>query len=390
MGQRLLINWVYYHPIGHAIEAYRVAQAFRNSNPDLEIAVALNARTALELAPCVPAVDTVYAIDVDDVASPEGAQKAIAAVPRDWEYVYSDPRQGTPMGSDALDLIAQAFRSFLRAGLINDGWEIPDGYPSQHLTPLALDLPQEAKEFAQHFVSPAATARVSLLLSAGSDANRTPPLTFWHALIRHLMTEFTGAEIVLLGAFKPGRSVTQGIDRGAIDDLIHEFPTVCNAFDVGLLNQLAIAQRCNLHISPHTGMSFAIQSVGVPWLALAGGEIHEAVLNGVPFVSVYTDCPRYPCGPWFDPVKNAMLPECQERRGEERPFLCMTGERLTARLPDILRAARLLIEDRLSYQECVQAHYRAMLPRLGADEGAPIFFDWPRVMAEDFIFPRRT
>jgi len=390
MGQRLLINWVYYHPIGHAIEAYRVAQAFRNSNPDLEIAVALNARTALELAPCVPAVDTVYAIDVDDVASPEGAQEAIAAVPRDWEYVYSDPRQRASMGSDALDLIAQAFRSSLRAGLINDGWETPDGYPSQHLTPLALDLPKEAKAFAQHFVSPAATARVSLLLSSGSDANRTPPLTFWRALIRYLMAEFVGAEIVLLGAFKPGRSVTQGIDRGAIDDFIREFPTVRDAFDVGLLNQLAIAQRCNLHISPHTGMSFAIQSVGVPWLALAGGEIHEAVLNGVPFVSVYTDCPRYPCGPWFDPIKNAMLPECQARRADNQPFLCMTGERLTVRLPDILRAARLLIEDRLSYQECAQAHYRVMLPRLGAGEGAPIFFDWPRIMDEDFIFPGRA
>jgi hypothetical protein len=58
MGQRLLINWVYYHPIGHAIEAYRVAQAFRTSNPGLEIAVALNARTAVDLAPCVPAVNT--------------------------------------------------------------------------------------------------------------------------------------------------------------------------------------------------------------------------------------------------------------------------------------------------------------------------------------------
>jgi hypothetical protein len=304
--------------------------------------------------------------------------------------VYADPRQQAPLASEALDLIARAFRSSMRAGLINDGWETPDGYPAQHLTPLALALPDDAKGFAQRFVSPAATARVSLLLGSGSDAHRTPPLTFWRTLIRHLLTEFTGAEIVLLGALTPGRSVTQGIDRGAIDDLTREFPTVRDAFDLGLVNQLAIAQRCDLHISPHTGMSFAIQSVGVPWLALAGGEIHEAVLNGVPFVSVYTDCPRYPYGPWFDPIKNAMLPECQARRADNQPFLCMTGERLTARLPDILRAARLLIEDKLSYQECVRAHYRAMLPRLGADEGAPIFFDWPRVMDEDFIFPRQT
>ncbi len=35
MRQRLLISWVYYQPVGHAIEAYRAALAFRNANPDL-------------------------------------------------------------------------------------------------------------------------------------------------------------------------------------------------------------------------------------------------------------------------------------------------------------------------------------------------------------------
>ncbi len=316
MGRRLLINWVYYQPVGHAIEAYRLALAFRNANPNLWIGVTVNARSGPELAACVRAVDAVYPVEVDDVMSLDDAREAVAIIPRDWDYMYSDPRQSTPMGWDALDLVAQAVRAHVHAGLVNNGWETPDSYPSQHLTPLALDLPDDAKAFAQRFVSPDATARVSLLLSSGSDANRTPPLTFWRVLIRHLLVEFAGAEIVLLGAFKPGRSVTHGIERGAINDLTHEFPAVRDAFDLGLVNQLAIAQRCDLHISPHTGMSFAIQAVGVPWLTLAGGEIHECVLNGVPFVSVYTDCPHYPCGPWFDPVKNAMLPECQARRGE--------------------------------------------------------------------------
>ncbi len=390
MGQRLLINWVYYHPIGHAMEAYRAAQAFRNSNPDMHIAVALNARTAIELASCVPAVDAVYPIAVDDVTSLADAHRAIVAVPRDWDYVYADPRQCAPMGSEALDLIAQAVRSSVRTGLIHDGWDTPDGYPPHHLTPLALDLPEDATRFAQDFVSPEATARISLLLGAGSDANRTPPLAFWRALIGHLVAGFPGVEIVLLGALGGGRTVTSGLERSAIDALVRASPAVRDAFDLGLLNQLAIARCCDLHISPHTGMAFAIQAVGVPWLALAGGEIHEAVLNGVPFVSVYTDCPRYPCGPWFDPIKNAMLPDCQARRGAARPFLCMTGERLTARLPDILRAARVLIEGNLSYQECARAHYQALLPRLGADEGTPIFFDWPRVMDEDFVFPKQA
>jgi len=244
MGQRLLINWVYYHPIGHAMEAYRAAQAFRNSNPDMHIAVALNARTAIELASCVPAVDAVYPIAVDDVTSLADAHRAIVAVPRDWDYVYADPRQRAPMGSEALDLIAQAVRSSVRTGLINDGWDTPDGYPPHHLTPLALDLPEDATRFAQGFVSPEATARISLLLGAGSDANRTPPLAFWRALIGHLVAGFPGVEIVLLGALGGGRTVTSGLERSAIDALVRASPAVRDAFDLGLLNQLAIARCC--------------------------------------------------------------------------------------------------------------------------------------------------
>lgn len=387
MGQRLLINWVYYQPVGHAIEAYRLAGALHNANPDLAIAVAVNARSGPELASCVRAVDEVYPIAVDGIASLEDAREAVLGIPRDWDYMYSDPRQDVPMGWDALDFVAHAMRERIRARLVNNGWETPDGFPRQRLTPLTLELPAVARSFADDFVSPDAPTRISLLLGSGTDASRTPPLAFWRMLIGHLRAEFAGVEIVLLGALARGRSVTQGIDRDVIDRLTQGLPDVRDAFDVGLLNQLAIAERCDLHISPHTGMSFAIQSVGVPWLVLAGGEMHESVLNGVPFVSVYTDCPRYPCGPWFDPVKNAMLPECQERHAHAEPFLCMTTNRLAQWIPDILRAARLLIEGKLSYHECARAHYKAMLSRIGEEEDRLIFFDWPRVMDEDFIFP---
>jgi hypothetical protein len=172
--------------------------------------------------------------------------------------------------------------------------------------------------------------------------------------------------------------------------LVGEFPEVRDAFDLGLLNQLAIAERCALHVSPHTGMSFAVQSVGVPWLALSGGEMYEAVLNGVPFVGIYPACERYPCGPWFDQVKNAMWPECRERHARNDIFLCMSNDWLLPRLPDIIQAARLLIERRLSYHECAQMHYDAMLPGLGAKAGDPVFFDWPDVVAVQFIFPGLT
>jgi hypothetical protein len=91
------------------------------------------------------------------------------------------------MGWDALDLIAQAVRAHARTGLINSGWETPDSYPLQHLTPLALALPHDVKGFAQRFVLPDATARVSLLPGSGNDAHRTPPLTFALLAKQHVL-----------------------------------------------------------------------------------------------------------------------------------------------------------------------------------------------------------
>jgi hypothetical protein len=390
MRQRLLINWVYYRPVGHAIEAYRLAQAFRNANPDFEIAVAVNAQSGPEIGACVGAIDTVYPITIEEATSPQSAIAALAALPRAWDYLYTDPRQFAPMGLEALDYLAQAFRTTIQAGMVNEGWTTPDGYPPLRHSALVLDLPRAARAFATQFLGSQGTVRISLLLGSSSYASRTPPMAFWRRLMRALIEEFAGVEIVLLGALKPGRSTTFGVDQQTVDKLVQEFPQLRNAFDVGLLNQLALAERCQLHISPHTGMSFAVQCVGVPWLVLSGAEIHEASLNGVPFVSIYPACDRYPCGPWFHPVKNVKLAECEARQTQNQPFLCMTEESLLGKLPDILLAAHLLVEQKLSYLDCIRAHYQAILPRVSQQEGAAIFFDWPGVMSEEFVFPARN
>src|SRR5512138_928199 len=107
--KKLLINWVYTHAIGHTIEALRYAQNYRNANPDLFIAVALNARGGCELARCVPAIDEVYPIHVEPFEHTEdrGPQDPwrheLEKIPPDWDYVLSDPRHASPMGFQSLD-----------------------------------------------------------------------------------------------------------------------------------------------------------------------------------------------------------------------------------------------------------------------------------------------
>jgi hypothetical protein len=385
--KHLLINWVYYQPIGHAIEAFRYGQAFRNRNADLDIAIALNARSAVELGQCLPAIDTVYAVDLDEFAQPSGRRISLKRIPQAWDYVFTDPRHEHPMGWDALDQFEQEFRAYIRAGAVNDGWSLGE-LPHATLSPLALRLPERAAQFAEQFLGPAQKTRISMLMGSGTEACRTPPLSFWRKLIQQLVTEFADVEIVLLGALDRQRSITKGIAQDDIDRIVQEFPQVRNTFDLGLLNQLALAERCGLHISPHTGMSFAIQCVGVPWLALSGGEAAEYIVNGVPFVSIYPDCDYYPCGRWFAPQKNPMLPECRARQANDQPLLCMTEVRLEQKLPAILAAARALINNELPYQECVRRHYAEMIPRLGKKEGEPFMEGWPDVLGEDFIFRR--
>jgi hypothetical protein len=384
--KRLLINWVYYQPVGHAIEAYRYGQAFRNSNPDLEIAIALNARSAVELGQCIPAIDRVYPVRLEEFEQSFVESASLAALPKHWDYVFTDPRHDHPMGSDALDRFEQAFRAYIQADHTNHGWSAEELPPSE-LTPLALKLPAQARRFADQFVSEKQT-RICMLFGSGTEASRTPPMPFWRTLIRRLLVEFADLEIVLLGALDQRRSITKGITAQAIDALIGEFPQVRNGFDLGLLNQLAIAERCDLHISPHTGMSFAIQCVGVPWLALSGAWAAEYLVNGVPFVSIYPACERYPCGPWFAPDKNPMLAECVARKADDRPFVCLTEASLEQKLPEIVAAARALIENKLSYLECARKHYQEMIPRLGKQDGEPFMEGWPHVLAEDFVFDK--
>jgi ADP-heptose:LPS heptosyltransferase len=386
--KRLLINWVYYQPIGHAIEAFRYAQEWRNANPDLEIAVALNRRSAVDLAACIPAIDTVYPIDVEEFAGGAAAYPSLERVPREWDYLFTDPRHEAPMGSDALDRCAQAFRTHIQAGLSNTGWSVPEGFPGTQRAPLALCLPASARQAADQFIRPGAATRICLVFGSGTEASRTPPMPFWRTLIRQLLAEFADLEIILLGALDPGRSITQGVTHAAIEELLAEFPQVKDGFDRGLINQLAIVERCQLFISPHTGLGFATQCVGVPWLVLSGGWASESWLNGVPIISVYPDCPRYPCDFWSPNPARPMLAECRQHRAAGAQFACLTEAALTEKLPQIIAAARALVRGELPYEVCAQRHYEAMIPRLGLRPGDPFIEGWPDSLSAEYRFKR--
>ncbi len=62
-AERLLVNFFYAHPVGHAIEALHYCLGHHAADPGREVAVALNSATATELAAYCAFVSGVFAID---------------------------------------------------------------------------------------------------------------------------------------------------------------------------------------------------------------------------------------------------------------------------------------------------------------------------------------
>ena len=61
MEQTLFLNWVYYYPVGHAVEALKVAKGYHSANRKMKVSVLLNAETPVELAEACPWITRAYA-----------------------------------------------------------------------------------------------------------------------------------------------------------------------------------------------------------------------------------------------------------------------------------------------------------------------------------------
>jgi hypothetical protein len=364
----LLVNWLYYQSVGHTVEALRIAVAFRAANPRLHIAVLLNARTGTELVACVPEVDTLYTLDIGTPESPV-PPPSLDQIPRDWDYVFTDGRAERPSAWPSLDACHARLRDWLRPGAVN-GRGLPARIDDLPHVAARFQLPEAAREYGQRFWAGAGEPRLTLLPGSGSGS--APSLAFWTALLERTFDAYPDAEVAILGSSDRRRSWTLGFTPVEVGQLRRRFPGVRDAFDVGLLNQLAIAEQAAVHISPHSGMSFAVQCVGTPWLVISGGLWPEYLLNGVPHLSVYPVCDRYPC---FDRT----LDECQERRTSGRRVICRDDEALTEKLPEVLDGLRVLLRGKLSAAEAAARHY-AELRRRRAECADPLresLWDWP-------------
>ncbi len=370
--ERLLLNWVYYPPVGHAVEALKVAKGYHSANENVAVSVLLNAQTPVELAEACPWIERAYPVDTPDVAARGLDAPSLQAIPAAWDYVVSDER--TVYSPELFSPDVRAFHEVARSYFRASRWQGARFQPPEEDAPryrrdakIRLRLPAHTRAYARRHRHDGPSF---CILPAGSSGDPIyPPLRWWIRLIRALQTEFPNARVAITGSSggRDERSATHAYPRKALDPLFKTCPDVIDGYDIGLWRQLALIQSADVFIAPHTGFAFLAPCVGTPWLAVSGARWPEYLFNKTPFYCVLPECPRYPC--YFN-----MKKACATRIQNGKTVMCMDTRRLNPRIPEILHGARLLLDKAFTYKRAV-ALYREKIAQGGFAQDRFFFFD---------------
>ena len=348
---RLLVNFWYAHPVGHAIEALRYCLGYHLADPSLKVSVALNAATPVELAACCPFVDESYAVGYTDFLGRAGdPDAALADVPREWDYVLDDERSRQPAQLEFAGVRSyyQAAHRHFTARIHHGtaGSEPPAYRPHGQLR---LELPARCER-------PGPVA-IAVLPAGSSEPSRYPSVRSWQLILNAVREAFPDAVLYFVGRLERDARTSTSWSRQDFEAL---GPGVW-AVDEPLLDQLALVEACDVFLSPHTGFGCAALAAGTPWLTLSGGPWHEWFFNGVPFYSVLPDTTRYPAFSQMDAPATLVDDDGEPRTPS------MTRARIQEDLPELVEAARRLVEQRLTYEEALRVYFPRLADAYGGD-----------------------
>ena len=110
-GERLLVNYWYAYPVGHAIEGLRYALGYKAAGPEPPREHAPQRRHVRGAGGSCPFVDEVYAVPYTSFQEPDAdPHEALADVPREWDWVVDNHR-----GADQSHDRFRGFRAFIDA-----------------------------------------------------------------------------------------------------------------------------------------------------------------------------------------------------------------------------------------------------------------------------------
>lgn len=359
----MLVNFVYCHPVGHAIEALHYCHGYHRADPGLRIGLALNADTPTELATLCPYVDVVYPISIDVFDRSYDPASALSAIPVGWDWVAGDPRGQQAQQRRTFPGLARYYdqaAAYFEAGgsVIGSAGAAPPRYASG--CQFRLSLPGGARSKADRLMRDArpgaagnAAPRIAVLAAGSGPRSGYPSVRCWRLILGALASRWPTALFCLVGKHQRDGRTTTSFSAAELGELRGALPSSCDAVDLPLTDQLAVVARCDVLISPHTGFGMAALAVGTPWLSIAGNRWPEFYFNGVPFYSVLPDLERYPAYNAFGPD-----PAPVDDDGPRSPSMCY--ERVRDDLAEIVDGAARLIERRWPFETAMSDHFSRM------------------------------
>jgi hypothetical protein len=365
-GDRFLVNYWYAPSVGHAIEGLRYCLGYHAADQSRRVSLILHHAAPTQLAALCPFVVTCHGVDYSPWHGDHNPAIALSAMPPDCEYIIDNHRRAQADQQEFLGGYFDASDVHFRAA---KGRALTGRQPPSYKSNLALrlEIPDKNRDWAARRLG-TSDLGIAVMPAGSGPSERYPSVEAWELILSELAARHPDARILLTGRINPGIGTSTTWTRPMTDRLLAACPRSVDYFDVGLLDQLALIERCRLFISPHTGFGSAVFAVGTPWLAISGGPWHEYLFNGVPFRSVLPDPDRYPC---------YSLP------GAERVVHDETGDRLVSMcdarirgdIDRILVACGDLIDGRSDYEESLFDHFNGLLKLYGGDQRPIWSFD---------------
>ncbi len=357
MKKKLLLNWVYYRPVGHAIEPLKLAKGYKIANKNLDIYLLLNSESPIELAMACPWIKKTYSISLKEVEEFGNKAKCLQKIPKKWDYISIDNRaRNLNKNYNHPDLVkTQEVLNKIFIAKIGKGYVEQSGGHDSSILPIkanpkiTLPIPQKAKEFAKKFKHKGPT--IAIMLGGSAGDKQSPSIEMWLKICLALYKSIPNLKIYFTGISKSndGRTSTKGFALDDVGSLISKLSNAEKVYDVGLWNQIAFISKCDIFLSPHTGFAFIPPLVGTSWLEIATCPWPAYFFNDLPFYSVLPKCNSYPS-------RHITEKGCGKLLKENKKAICVSDKLLEKKIPEIVKGAKLLLTSGFTYGKAIKLH----------------------------------
>ncbi|MBT4376838.1 hypothetical protein HOD29_05690 [archaeon] len=362
MVKTLLINFVYYSPVGHVVEGLKFAKGFYEANKNLEISIIFNKNSPYELAKLCPWIKNVYTIDRREVGIKGIKSKTYLKIPKKWDYIMDnnlivhqvgDVREDSPERDMVthFKVSKDLFKAKISRGELYPKINIPKGLKKKIDEKVLFEIPKTNLNFVKKYSHDG--KKIGIMLGGSSGLALYPSVKSWIKIIKNINRKYPNCKIYLTGVKKSfkGRTATQAYGEKDINLIKGKFSNIVDCYNIGLFNQIALLKLMDVFISPHTGFAFLASCVDTPWLEIGAGDWSMYLMNKCPFYAVFPDDKKYP---HMGGVNNMKFSNKGKIPG-------MSDTELDKKIPEILSALKLLVEDKISYGKSVEIYKKNVL-----------------------------